>query len=440
MLRTVVSLVLIFCCLGCSQSIYNPAIPFSDAWFRQQILVCSLGSSFGLLGNRCIYPNAIGQNDVFTNWNARFGTSNARMNLSFHPLTGLRERVLLSEESSGRVRIWNGPSSVLNAIPDAVLGVADPDTTSFFNNLRPPEAKIIGGAHSACSCGGQIFVTDPVFHRVLVWNEPVYGVYPSASFVIGQPDFQSSAANHGGLGSKSLNQPEGIDCFRDRLYVGDSLNGRILIYSLPVLSNFPEAVGILGKSSFTDSSAGVPLQNRVGNRLSDIFVTEEALYLADTINYRVLGWNRTALTDGAPAKFVLGQTDFVSGGISAPSANTLSSPSSVFAGEGRLLVSDSDNHRMIGLNTIPDLSGADVVGGNFDFIVGQNTAADGSANGGLISIGASGLNRPSGGFFFGGKLYVMDGSNRRINLWNKNSLSYTGTEFVPADQIGRAHV
>lgn len=435
MIRTAVSRILIFCCLGCSQSIYNPAVPFSNAWFQQQILVCWFGSSFGLLGDRCIYPNAIGQNDTVSNLNVRFGTSIATMKLAFNPLTGLRERVILSEEPSGRVRIWNRPSAVLNTIPDAVIGAADVDTTSFFNNSRLPEARIIGGAYRTCSCGGQIFVTDSNFNRVLVWNEPVSGTYPSASFVLGQPDFTSSTANNGGLGPSSLNTPEGIDCYQNRLYVGDSSNGRILIYSLPVVSNFQAAVGILGKSSYTDSSSGIPAQNRVGNRLADIFVSEEGLYLTDTLNYRVLGWNLSTLSDGAPAKFVLGQADFVSGGIAATSGNTLSSPSSVFVGEGKLLVSDSDNNRMIGLNTIPNLNGSDVIGGNFDFILGQPNAANGSVDGGLASIGPSGMSNPSGGFFSGGDLYVMDGSNSRIAVWNQNTLSYAGTEFVAADRI-----
>jgi DNA-binding beta-propeller fold protein YncE len=80
--------------------------------------------------------------------------------------------------------------------------------------------------------------------------------------------------------------------------------------------------------------------------------TSNHLYIADTANNRVLGWsNVSALTNGAPADLVIGQTNFTndlnSNTMGDVPVSGLSSPWSVAVdSKGNLYVSDNGNNRV----------------------------------------------------------------------------------------------
>jgi hypothetical protein len=76
------------------------------------------------------------------------------------------------------------------------------------------------------------------------------------------------------------------------------------------------------------------------------------LYVADTANNRVLGWSSiSALTNGAPADLVIGQSSFTSNSISV-SQSGLNQPWSVAVdSEGNLYVSDNGNNRVLEYNS-----------------------------------------------------------------------------------------
>lgn len=83
------------------------------------------------------------------------------------------------------------------------------------------------------------------------------------------------------------------------------------------------------------------------------------LIVADTNNHRVLIWNRAPTSPRTPPDVVLGQSDFVGrtanrGG--AANGSTLSSPHGVVAINGKLLVSDRDNNRVLIWNSMPTVS------------------------------------------------------------------------------------
>jgi hypothetical protein len=56
----------------------------------------------------------------------------------------------------------------------------------------------------------------------------------NALFVIGQPDFTSNLANHGGNSASSLAEPRAlaVDSTNDRLYVSFVLQKRILVFGV----------------------------------------------------------------------------------------------------------------------------------------------------------------------------------------------------------------
>jgi sugar lactone lactonase YvrE len=129
-----------------------------------------------------------------------------------------------------------------------------------------------------------------------------------------------------------------------------------LVPLLPAATGDTVADQVLGQPDFVHESA-----NTVdGASMSapdfvavDITASPNHLYLADTNNNRVLGWNNAAsFTNGAAADLVIGQPDFFSSRINVtngqPGANTLWSPTGVAVdSNGNLYVADSGNNRVL---------------------------------------------------------------------------------------------
>jgi hypothetical protein len=80
------------------------------------------------------------------------------------------------------------------------------------------------------------------------------------------------------------------------------------------------------------------------------------LIVADPANHRVLIWNAVPSTSGVPADIVLGQADFVSS-VPGSDAARMNAPSSVAVLNGKLVVSDTGNSRLLVFNQIPATSG-----------------------------------------------------------------------------------
>jgi hypothetical protein len=92
----------------------------------------------------------------------------------------------------------------------------------------------------------------------------------------------------------------------------------------------------------------------------DTSVSPPAIYVADTLNNRVLGWaDATAFTNGQSADIVIGQNDFFttwpegptttphSPGVGAPLQSGLTYPTGLAALNGDLYVVDSGNNRVL---------------------------------------------------------------------------------------------
>ena len=178
-----------------------------------------------------------------------------------------------------------------------------------------------------------------------------------AAVVIGQADFDSGTANQGGSpDTDTLNLPTGSPlAVNGALYVMDSGNNRALRYSSVPGVNDPEADLVLGHASFTDATSSVAANGLSGP--TGISSSGTRLLVADTANNRVLIWNSLPGSSGANADVVVGQSDF---GLSASacSADGLFQPRAAIATNGKLLVADSLNSRVLIWNTIPTTHGA----------------------------------------------------------------------------------
>ncbi|MDP3856423.1 MAG: NHL repeat-containing protein [Stagnimonas sp.] len=247
---------------------------------------------------------------------------------------------------------------------------------------------------SACGGGGGDDSTDYDFS--------------SAFGLIGQASYTDSSANRGGTASgKSLAQPlGGAGSDGTRLYLADYGNSRVLGYS--AIPSSPETVAsfVLGQPDASTSAPSPAAANRLALP-SKAAVGGGQLAVADSGNNRVLIWNSLPASAVA-ANVVLGQADF-SGDDPGLSASQFNNPTSVAIANGKLVVVDQGNNRVLVWNSIPTANNtpADVVIGQSGFTSNDSDDED------------SGLNKPTDAWTDGFRLLIADTSNNRVLYYSQ---------------------
>jgi len=248
------------------------------------------------------------------------------------------------------------------------------------------------------------------------YQEPVNGM--PASFVIGQNSFTANDPNRGStVAANTLSGVQGsqIEWQNRILYVPDTGNHRILGFDpVPTVSDTNASI-VLGQANFTSAAPGTSATQFTSP--SGVYVTNTQFFVADTGNNRVLIWDRIPANSTVSADYVVGQMDF-GASASGCSASTLSGPASVYVGNDKLVVADNANHRVLIWNTIPTANGvvADVVIGqqNFDTCLPNDSTGTGVSG----TPEATTLNNPGGIWTDGTRLLVADTGNHRVLLWN----------------------
>lgn len=309
-------------------------------------------------------------------------------------------------------------ASVVIGQPDFASGAPNQGGVPAANTLRYPFGNPI-------VVGGMLYLPDTENNRILVYNSVPTTNNPLADFVLGQPDFSSSAI---GDSATSLNYPTTLKYYNGKMIAGDLLNNRVLIWnSVPRTAGVPADV-VVGQAGFGVSSAATT-QTRMWNP-SDIEVVNGKLIVADRNNNRVLIWNTLPTTNGAPADLVLGQADFTSGAANAgnptPTAGTLYMPFGVCSDGTRLLVTEHGNHRVLVWNTFPTVNGAPA-----DLVLGQPDFTHNARNNGHPGPDAASMFSPTYITSNGTQLFVADTYNHRILVWN----TFPTMNFQPADKV-----
>jgi alpha-tubulin suppressor-like RCC1 family protein len=151
-----------------------------------------------------------------------------------------------------------------------------------------------------------LYVTDCTNDRVMVYDLSsdnsisTASGHHTASYVIGQSSLTVNNGGSGNVGQNTFWCPAGlaIDTVNSRLFVADSDNSRVLVFSTPVTSNNPNAIAVLGQGNFTNNNASTSQSSmsEPGNLVYDS--VNNLLYEADTNNNRVMVFN-TATTGTA---------------------------------------------------------------------------------------------------------------------------------------------
>ncbi len=324
-----------------------------------------------------------------------------------------------ADPSNHRVLIYQGLSSMLPSptaeltynrkcpvcVGQATVVLGQPDFTTTTenllatrNNLRLPTAVASDGVH--------LVVADTNHNRVLIWNHiPTVNNEP-ADVVVGQPDFLSSGLPGGNTPTaKSLRGPQGVWIQNGKLYVADTQNNRVLIYNSIPTTNGVAADVVLGAPDFTTFVQPDLTQQQTAatatNLLNPVAVTSDGvrLFVTDLGYNRVLIWNSIPTANAAPADVAVGQPDLVS-----------SAPNNAYT--------------------------ADANGTQTPVLCTTVTGTDTNGNNTYPTVCNATLDFPRFALAGGGRLFIADGGNDRVLVFNQIPTQSGASADTILGQIG----
>lgn len=316
-------------------------------------------------------------------------------------------KMIVADAENNRVLIFNSIPSSSNAAADVVIGQEDM-TTVDANQGGAVAANTLDSPYSAFATASKLFIADRDNNRVLIFNSiPTTNNQP-ADVVVGQPDMTSSGS---GTTASTLNFPYGVTSDGTKLYITDRSNNRVLIYNSIPVADGASADVVLGQPDMTSGVAnngGVSEASLQNPRFA--YSDGSKLIVADTNNHRVLIYDPIPSTDFASASYVVGQPDMSSnapnnGGIGA---DTLKNPNTIYTDGTKLYIADTFNHRVLIFNSVPSANGVSA-----DNVIGQSnmtSATNGSS--------ATKLTYPITGYTDGTKFFIADSNNHRGLIYN----------------------
>lgn len=265
----------------------------------------------------------------------------------------------------------------------------------------------------------RVVAADTGNHRLLVWPDLPAADGADSAVVVGQPDPSSEGPQAAGRGpERGLNLPTGLARVGDVVLVADGWNHRVLGYDAAFAADDPEPLFVLGQNGFGDvePNRGADPDGTSFYWPFGLLWHEGRLWVADTGNRRVLGWDGVPGLTGAadrPADVVLGQPSPQDRGENrdgVPAADSFRWPHQLAVHDGVLWVADAGNHRVLGWRLPLDGDRpADLVLGQDGFGTARELPH--------VPQGPSVLRFPYGLAVTGRGLVVADTANNRVLEW-----------------------
>lgn len=327
-------------------------------------------------------------------------------------IAATRSYLAIADTRNNRILIWKGDPDAITSTQAPTLVLGQPlvagTIPSFTSRLLNSRQKIdetsLNTPRSISGFGSLLVVADRENHRVLLWDlAPGAPTQITRARVLGQVDASSARPGKGATGT---NHPSGVAVSSDgsMLAVADTDNHRVLIWdSLPMQTGVA-ASRVLGQLNFDATSVSRnqqrPASSLQGNELSGptaVGFVQGSLLVSDTENHRILAWPSSA-PSGSVASLVIGQPD-MKAGVALQGAQGLSSPAEISADERFLYVADSGNHRVLGfpLPLAASSPSASLILGEYDYRDGARERAS-----------ATSMNAPRGVLARGDLLLVAD--------------------------------
>ncbi len=325
-------------------------------------------------------------------------------------------KLIVSDTGQNRVFIWNEISRDEYQIPDVVLG-QDVSAGTGRNNGNKVTASSLQYPSGVWSDGKRLVIADAWNHRVLIWHSfPTQHGQP-ADVVVGQPDFESNEPNVAGLGkpptAQSLYWCYGVWVHREKLFVADTGNRRVLVYNSIPSKNYSLADRVIGAPNFIEKdydpqSAIWPYSIKMSKQ-GEVAIT-------DTQYFRVLYWPSLEAALSGSAEIVFGQPDLQSNGqnqyLLKPAGHTLNWCYDCMFYKGGIWIVDTGNSRLVWHPCIPKDSNS-----RASQLIGHDDFTTGSENMETVRTTENSLYWPFAISIEGDEMAVADTGNHRIILY-----------------------
>ena len=279
--------------------------------------------------------------------NVKFGVSGKAFEYPSAIVTA-GNQLFMTDFSNSRVLIWNKLPTTTNKSADLVVGQTDltsNDSATTQSGLDHPELGLF-------VANGALLVADRNNNRIMIWNNIPTSNGADADVVVGQPDFTSKVAD---ATQTNLHEPEGIWSDGTRLVVADEANSRVLIWNTIPTTNGAPADVVVGQPDFTSSDNPEPPNAQSLNQPGGVASDGSSLYVEDSSNNRILVYSPFPTSNNQAASVVLGQADFTHSGrntgLSSPTAQTLEFPFGLSLVGAQLIANDFGNSRYLIFST-----------------------------------------------------------------------------------------
>ena len=312
---------------------------------------------------------------------------------------GLNHPQGLAIDPAGRILVTDAESRVVvfpaapavNAQAIRILGIDTAPTSTLTTQIA------VDNPFGLTATSAGVVVADTSNNRLLVfptvdtWSPETTQFSPSATQVVGQSSYTVSKANQGSgdASGMSFNLPIDVAASGSELFAVDFQNNRVLVFNFGAAGVTTPASRVIGQLDFPYFAPNLIegkeffLQltgNLSGSAILDQSSTPPHLYVADTQNNRVLGFNDfTHLLAGQKADLVIGQPDFFRSQVNYPTNDPtmpnqqgLHLPTSLTVDSaGNLYVVDTGNSRVLRFPA-PFASGKTGLE-SADLVIGQTT-------------------------------------------------------------------
>ncbi len=277
-------------------------------------------------------------------------------------------KLFIADTNNNRVLIYNSIPVANDANADVVVG--QPDMVSALANQGggPAANTLYTPMSISVDSSGKLYIADTYNHRVLIYNSVPAVNDASANVVVGQPDKVSNIANNGGISAAVLWYPTGVYSDNTKLYIADSTNHRVLIFNSIPAADGTSADVVVGQPDMVSRNAnqGAGAAANTLNTPNAAYSDGTSLFVADSLNHRMLIFNSIPVADNTSADTVIGQPDMTSSSINqgepAPASNTLNWPATVYDDGTYMYIADLQNNRvLIYSNTAPYIESGQVI-------------------------------------------------------------------------------
>jgi hypothetical protein len=200
------------------------------------------------------------------------------------------ERIIVSDYQNNRLMVWERDAES-GSSATRVIGQDSFDFCRQNRGAGVPSGDSFSGPAGFWTDGSRLAVADRFNNRVLLWSSfPDEG--QPAEVVLGQPDMESNSSNADGL-SRGMDGPTDVYWDGNRLFVADKGNHRVLVYSAWPLANHPRPDAVIGQPDRNTGEAnntgdGTSVNARSLNGPEAVWSDGDRVLVSDTDNARIM--------------------------------------------------------------------------------------------------------------------------------------------------------